>query len=161
MAARAMMLDSFFALHPAMPEFCARCTREKHAARHRTAWLNTPYRDLSHFDGQDVLESGFAGPGRVAIRLAQPRAAKCCRRRLRCDERAGHRPTLRARLVLRGAPPTDGWTYGGAAQATRYRDASRRPLSPSRSPVGVGALEGLRLDKTAQGDDMRPSRGHQ
>ncbi len=25
----------------------------------------TSYRDRSHFDGQDVLESGFAGPGRV------------------------------------------------------------------------------------------------
>ena len=37
--------------------------REKHAAViHAVA---TPYRDRSHFDGQDVLESGFAGPGRV------------------------------------------------------------------------------------------------
>src|ERR1700744_3769797 len=27
--------------------------------------VSTPYRDRSHFDGQDVLESGFAGPGRV------------------------------------------------------------------------------------------------
>src|ERR1700759_5758126 len=57
-----LMLDSFFALHPAMPEF-ARMYREKHAAIiHAVA---TPYRDRSHFDGQDVLESGFAGPGRV------------------------------------------------------------------------------------------------
>jgi uncharacterized protein (DUF1501 family) len=47
----AMMLDSFFALHPAMPEF-ARMYREKHAAViHAVA---TPYRDRSHFDGQDV-----------------------------------------------------------------------------------------------------------
>src|SRR5260221_9594106 len=58
----ATMLDSFFALHPAMPEF-ARMYREKHAAIiHAVA---TSYRDRSHFDGQDVLESGFAGPGRV------------------------------------------------------------------------------------------------
>src|SRR5437660_8823855 len=58
----AMMLDSFFALHPAMPEF-ARMYREKHAAViHAVA---TPYRDRSHFDGQDVLESGFGGPGRA------------------------------------------------------------------------------------------------
>src|SRR5258707_4675718 len=55
----ATMLDSFFALHPAMPEF-ARMYREKHAAIiHAVA---TSYRDRSHFDGQDVLESGFAGP---------------------------------------------------------------------------------------------------
>jgi len=57
-----LTLDSFFALHPAMPEF-ARMYREKRAAViHAVA---TSYRDRSHFDGQDVLESGFAGPGRV------------------------------------------------------------------------------------------------
>ena len=58
----ATMLDSFFALHPAMPEF-ARMYKEKHAAIIHA--VSTPYRDRSHFDGQDVLESGFAGPGRV------------------------------------------------------------------------------------------------
>jgi uncharacterized protein (DUF1501 family) len=58
----ALPLDSFFALHPAMPEF-ARMYRDKKAAViHAVA---TSYRDRSHFDGQDVLESGFAGPGRV------------------------------------------------------------------------------------------------
>src|SRR6476646_4330596 len=58
----AIMLDPFVALHPSMCEF-ARMYREKHAAViHAVA---TPYRDRSHFDGQDVLESGFAGPGRV------------------------------------------------------------------------------------------------
>ena len=58
----ATMLDSFFALHPSMPVL-ARLYKEKHAAViHAVA---TPYRDRSHFDGQDVLESGYAGPGRV------------------------------------------------------------------------------------------------
>ena len=58
----AVPLDAFFALHPAMPEL-ARMYRAKHAAVvHAVA---TPYRERSHFDGQDVLESGFAGPGRV------------------------------------------------------------------------------------------------
>src|SRR5438105_161049 len=61
----ALMLDSFFALHPSMPEF-SRMFREKHAAVvHAVA---SPYRDRSHFDGQDVLESGFAGPGRAQSR---------------------------------------------------------------------------------------------
>nr|HEV8009372.1 hypothetical protein [Bradyrhizobium sp.] len=58
----ASRLDSLFALHPAMPEF-ARMYREKQAAVIHA--VSTPYRDRSHFDGQDVLESGFAGPGRV------------------------------------------------------------------------------------------------
>src|SRR5262249_54420919 len=55
-------LDSFFALHPAMPTF-ARMFSEGHATVvHAVA---TGYRDRSHFDGQDVLESGYSGPGRV------------------------------------------------------------------------------------------------
>jgi uncharacterized protein (DUF1501 family) len=55
----ALMLDSFFALHPSMPEF-ARMVREKHAAViHAVA---TPYRDRSHFDGQNVLETGGTAP---------------------------------------------------------------------------------------------------
>src|SRR5262249_43429891 len=58
----ALPLDSFFALNPAMPIF-ARLYREGHAAVvHATA---TSYRERSHFDGQDVLESGQVGPGLV------------------------------------------------------------------------------------------------
>ena len=51
----AIPLDGFFALNPAMPVF-ARLYKEGHAAIvHATA---TAYRERSHFDGQDVLESG-------------------------------------------------------------------------------------------------------
>ena len=74
----ATMLDSFFALHPSMPEF-ARMYKEKHAAVIHA--VSTPYRDRSHFDGQDVLESGFAGPWPGAIRLAQSRAGRFAARR--------------------------------------------------------------------------------
>jgi uncharacterized protein (DUF1501 family) len=56
------MLDSFFALHPSMPEF-ARMYKEKHAAVIHA--VSTPYRDRSHFDGQNVLETG----GSAAYRL--------------------------------------------------------------------------------------------
>src|SRR5689334_9173074 len=60
--AAALPLDGFFALHPAMPMF-ARLYRAKQAAVvHAVA---TGYRERSHFDGQDVLESGQPAPGRV------------------------------------------------------------------------------------------------
>jgi uncharacterized protein (DUF1501 family) len=53
-------LDDFFALNPAMPNL-HRLYRVGHAlVVHAVA---TPYRERSHFDGQDVLESGFGGPG--------------------------------------------------------------------------------------------------
>ena len=56
----AIALDSFFALHPSMPEFARMYKNGNAAVIHATA---TAYRDRSHFDGQDVLESGFAGGG--------------------------------------------------------------------------------------------------
>jgi uncharacterized protein (DUF1501 family) len=43
-----------------MPEF-ARMYRDRHAAVIHA--VSTPYRDRSHFDGQDVLESGAEKPG--------------------------------------------------------------------------------------------------
>jgi uncharacterized protein (DUF1501 family) len=56
----ALPLDSFFALNPAMPNlhrlYQAGAATIVHAAA-------TPYRERSHFDGQDVLESGLAAPG--------------------------------------------------------------------------------------------------
>src|SRR5262245_28543209 len=56
----ALPLDSFFALNPAMPNL-SRLYKAGHAiVVHATA---TPYRERSHFDGQDVLESGLARPG--------------------------------------------------------------------------------------------------
>ncbi len=58
----AVMLNLFFGLHPAMPEFARMYKQKQAAVIHAVA---TSYRDRSHFDGQDVLESGFAGPGRV------------------------------------------------------------------------------------------------
>jgi hypothetical protein len=66
----AVMLDSFFGLHPAMPEFARMYKQKQAAAIHAVA---TSCRDRSHFDGQDVLESGFAGARPGAVRLAQPR----------------------------------------------------------------------------------------
>ena len=56
----ALPLDSFFALNPAMPNLSRLYKAGQAAIVHATA---TPYRERSHFDGQDVLESGFAKPG--------------------------------------------------------------------------------------------------
>jgi uncharacterized protein (DUF1501 family) len=58
----ALPLDSFFALNPAMPNFHRLYQAKQAAIVHATA---TPYRERSHFDGQDVLESGITRPGAV------------------------------------------------------------------------------------------------
>src|SRR5499425_1191670 len=59
-AAPALPLDSFFALNPAMPNLHRLYKAGSATIVHAVA---TPYRERSHFDGQDVLESGFIRPG--------------------------------------------------------------------------------------------------
>jgi uncharacterized protein (DUF1501 family) len=56
----ALPLDTFFALNPAMPNFYRLYKAGQASVVHATA---TPYRERSHFDGQDVLESGMTRPG--------------------------------------------------------------------------------------------------
>jgi uncharacterized protein (DUF1501 family) len=56
----ALPLDSFFALNPAMPNLHRLYKAQQATIVQATA---TPYRERSHFDGQDVLESGIARPG--------------------------------------------------------------------------------------------------
>jgi uncharacterized protein (DUF1501 family) len=147
-------LDSFFALHPAMPEF-ARMYRQKQAAViHAVA---TSYRDRSHFDGQDVLESGFAGPGRVQSGWLN-RALESLPKGERVMSALAVGPTTP--LVLRGAAPTVGWTPVALPQAAEDTAMRLVELYQHRDPALAAALtQGLALDKAAQGDDMKPKPG--
>jgi uncharacterized protein (DUF1501 family) len=155
----ALMLDSFFALHPSMPEF-ARMYREKRAAVIHA--VSTPYRDRSHFDGQDVLESGFAGPGRVQSGWlnraleALPKGERAMGERVTSGLAIG----ATTPLVLRGAAPTVGWTPAALPQADDDTAARLVELYNHRDPALASALsQGLQLEKAALGDDMKPKPG--
>jgi uncharacterized protein (DUF1501 family) len=58
-AVPALKLDDFFALNPAMPNLHRMFTMQEAIVVHACA---TSYRERSHFDGQDVLESGLPNP---------------------------------------------------------------------------------------------------
>ncbi len=58
----ALPLDGFFYLHPAMPNLARLYVSGQASVVHAAA---TGYRERSHFDGQDVLESGQGGPGKT------------------------------------------------------------------------------------------------
>lgn len=151
----AIMLDSFFALHPAMPEF-ARMYRDGHAAAiHAVA---TPYRDRSHFDGQDVLESGYAGPGSVQSGWLN-RALEALPRGERVSSGLAVGPTTP--LVLRGNAPTVGWAPLALPQADDDTAMRLVDLYRHRDPALATALsQGLQLDKAASGDDMKRKPGN-
>jgi uncharacterized protein (DUF1501 family) len=59
-AAPGLPLNPFFALNPAMPNLHRLYQSGAATIVHAVA---TPYRERSHFDGQDVLESGVLRPG--------------------------------------------------------------------------------------------------
>jgi uncharacterized protein (DUF1501 family) len=153
----ATMLDSFFALHPSMPEF-ARMYRDKQAAVIHA--VSTPYRDRSHFDGQDVLESGFPGPGRVQSGWLN-RALETLPRGERVMSALAVGPTTP--LVLRGAAPTVGWAPVALPQADDDTAARLVELYRHRDVQLASALsQGLQLEKVAAGtqtEDMRPKPG--
>jgi uncharacterized protein (DUF1501 family) len=58
--ASALKLDSFFALNAEMPNLQRMFAAREAIIVHACA---TPYRERSHFDGQDILESGMSKPG--------------------------------------------------------------------------------------------------
>ncbi|WP_407178454.1 DUF1501 domain-containing protein [Bradyrhizobium sp. STM 3562] len=149
-----VMLDSFFALHPSMPEF-ARMYKDKQAAVvHAVA---TPYRDRSHFDGQDVLESGFAGPGRVQSGWLN-RALQALPQGERVSGALAVGPTTP--LVLRGPAATVGWAPVALPQADDDTAMRLIELYRHRDPTLAEALtQGLALEKTAQGGDMKAKPG--
>src|SRR4249919_2851663 len=103
----ALPLDSFFALNPAMPNLHRLYKAQQATIVHATA---TPYRDRSHFDGQDVLESGIAKPGASAtgwLNRALVEMASDGRVNLRDSRVLGVGAVTP--LVVRGSAPVMSW----------------------------------------------------
>jgi uncharacterized protein (DUF1501 family) len=149
------MLDSFFALHPSMPEFARMYGARQAAVVHAVA---TPYRERSHFDGQDVLESGFAGPGRVQSGWLN-RALQALPHGERAAGALAIGPTTP--LVLRGPEPTVGWAPVVLPQADEDTAMRLAELYRHRDPALATALtQGLALEKTANGGDMKARPGN-
>ena len=102
-------LDSFFSLNPAMTNFQRMFKLGKAAVVHAAS---TSYRERSHFDGQDVLESGYAGPNRTDSGWLNRAIFN-----LPQGQRIGASNYLAigavAPLVIRGPAETLGWAPGG------------------------------------------------
>jgi uncharacterized protein (DUF1501 family) len=110
----ALPLDGFFFAHPALTAFKRLYDKKQAAVVHAVA---TGYRDRSHFDGQDVLESGYPGPGRTVSGWlnralgALPRPGAGTSRGLGAGAIAP--------LVIRGSARAFGWAPpGGVAPAS-------------------------------------------
>jgi uncharacterized protein (DUF1501 family) len=141
----ALELDGFFFAHPALAAFKRMYDEKRAAVIHATA---TGYRDRSHFDGQDVLESGYPGPGLTD--------SGWLNRALGALPHSEHR--IRglgvgaiAPLVIRGPAPALGWAPpGGLAPAGDDLGQRVLDLYSHRDPLlGQSLREGLEAQKLA------------
>jgi uncharacterized protein (DUF1501 family) len=161
-------LNDFFALNPAMPNLHRLYRAGEASIVHAVA---TPYRERSHFDGQDVLESGLAAPGTAdtgwlnrALVAIEPGG------RIANERDAGGGKAFAvgpiAPLVVRGPAPVLSWTpprLEPATDDTLMRLAGRRSVeaknnvAPQRYPIGVADRRhrGESVERAAQHDDQQ------
>lgn len=139
-------LDGFFLLNPGMPNF-ARMFRDGQASViHAVA---TPYRDRSHFDGQDILESGFEGPGRTSSGWLN-RVIEVLPRRDQTRTSRGLAVGAVAPLIMRGSAPVLGWSPTNMAPPGDELTARLLSLYRAQDPVLATALgQALDTDKIA------------
>ncbi|MGH8277522.1 MAG: DUF1501 domain-containing protein, partial [Steroidobacteraceae bacterium] len=142
----ALPLDGFFALNPAMPTFARLYKTGQATLVHAVA---TSYRERSHFDGQDVLESGFAGPGRTDSGWLN-RAIGNLPAGDKVHSTRGLGVGAVAPLVMRGPAPVLGWAPQIVPTASDDLAARVLDLYMHRDPALAAALrEGLETDKLA------------
>jgi uncharacterized protein (DUF1501 family) len=157
----ALPLDGFFALHPSMPNF-ARLFRAGQASIVHAS--STPYRDRSHFDGQDVLESGYEMPGRVdsgwlnRMLAGLPKGDKVAPGT--SEKVLGLAVGANAPLVIRGHAPVLGWAPPALPPADDDLALRLMDLYGHRDPLLARALsEGIATGKIAAGVDMKARGG--
>jgi uncharacterized protein (DUF1501 family) len=107
----ALPLDGFFALHPSLSFM-----RQSYAAHELTVFhaVASPYRDRSHFDGQNVLETGYPQPHAVETGwLNRALAAVPAARAPEKERGISIAPT--APLVMRGPASVTSWSPSNLA----------------------------------------------
>ena len=152
----AVALDGFFALHPALPVFARLYKQGNAAVVHAAA---TSYRERSHFDGQDVLESGYAGPGTVQSGWLNRAIGALARGEKVAARGLAIGPTTA--LIMRGPVPMLGWAPPIAASASDDLADRVLALYAHRDPSLKAVLEqGLDTDRIAsrEGAMRRPGR---
>jgi uncharacterized protein (DUF1501 family) len=157
----ALPLDGFFALHPSMPNFARLFRAGQACVVHASA---TAYRDRSHFDGQDVLESGYETPGRVdsgwlnRMLIGLPKGEKVAPGA--SEKVIGLAVGANAPLVIRGRAPLLGWAPAVLPQASDDLAMRLMDLYSQRDPLLAHALgEGIATGKIATGIDVGPRGG--
>ena len=149
-----LALNSFFGLNQAMPQFHASYTAGEALVVHAAA---TAYRDRSHFDGQDVLESGMTTPhASTSGWLNRVAAAMPVGDKVR--PAGGLAVGATVPLILRGAAPILTWTPPGFRPADNDTIARLADLYGESDPELARVFAaGLEVDKLAGSEAATPT----
>ena len=147
----ALKLDDFFGLNPSMVNFARLFDAKQAMIVHATA---SNYRERSHFDGQDVLESGMPAPGHTDSGWLNRAVAA-----LPKGERVGAARALAvgytAPLVMRGPAPILGWAPSGLTPPTDDLVGRLMDLYTHADPALARALQaGIDADRMANKSGM-------
>jgi uncharacterized protein (DUF1501 family) len=146
-----LQLNAFFGLNQAMPRFHAAFQQGEALIVHAAA---TAYRDRSHFDGQDVLETGMTVP-RAATTGWLNRVAQVLPTAGTMRGSAGLAASPTVPLILRGPAPILTWTppdFHPAGSDTLQRLIQ---LYGETDPELAKVLTaGIGVDRLAAGDDL-------
>ena len=159
-AAPGLRLDNLFALNPAMPSL-HEFYRHGHATIvHAVA---SPYRDRSHFDGQDVLQTGAAKPGALDTGWLN-RAVTALAPQVQADPHAREALAIGpvTPLIMRGPAPVLSWEAQKLPPASSETTLRLLNLYRHTDPVFAQALEeriGIAAIARAGGIDQRPTNG--
>jgi len=131
-----LSLDNLFALNPAMPNLYRMYKAGQATIVHAVA---SPYRERSHFDGQDVLESGLTKPGGDTGWLNRALAG------LKPSDRVAGKNTFAVGpitpLIARGPAPVLSWTPSRLQPAGSDTLGRLLDLYHHTDPVLARALE--------------------
>jgi uncharacterized protein (DUF1501 family) len=152
-ATAALPLDNFFALNPAMPNLHRMYKAGNASIVHAVA---SPYRERSHFDGQDVLESGLIKPGAVDTGWLN-RALGSLQSAGRVSDKQAFAVGPMTPLVVRGPAQVLSWTPPKLPPATDDTVMRLLDLYRHTDPALARALEeriGLTTIARESGMDM-------
>jgi uncharacterized protein (DUF1501 family) len=152
-AASLERLDGLFALHPSLQFLAEQWKSRQLAVIHAVA---TPYRERSHFDAQDVLETGFARPHAVQSGWLN-RALAGMPDRGGTARNMGVALGANTPLVMRGPTEVASWSPGRMPDLesdTLQRIAELYADDRLLSQRLADALEADAIANSAQGDAM-------
>ena len=146
-AAGALPLDGFFGLHPSLSFLHDRYGARERVQHHELA---SPYRERSHFDGQDVLENGSARPHALQTGwLNRALAAAPARGALEAGVSVGQNMPL----VMRGPASVTSWSPSKLVALDEETLARVTELYAGDALLASRLADALAADAIASGEE--------